>query len=356
MAKTSIEWTRYTFNPWEGCEKVSPACKLCYAWRRDKWIHRGANWGATAPRLFRKAAYWRQPVKWNREAERAGERQRVFCGSLMDIFERHADPGVAVLQAEARARLGAVIRTTPHLIWMLLTKRPEYAAAAAMEMGFDEFPANCWLGVTVETQEYDWRVVELLNIPCQTRFLSLEPLLGMVTLREVARGLDVLFRCDHQTRVEGCCANCSDIPGIDLVITGGESGDGARPSHPDWFRKLRDECVAAGVPFFFKQWGEYRPLGSLDFKRVDSDVISANEDHSVMLRVDGTVVDEDVAPLSPEEYKTAYMMERVGKKNAGRLLDGVEWSELPEVADVRPPAQRPNGATAQPERVEGAAR
>lgn len=259
-----IEWTDHTFNPWWGCTKVSPACKNCYA---EAWAKRvgAAVWGARAPRRFFGDAHWAEPVRWNREAEAEGRRHRVFCASMADVFENRRELD------QWREKLARLIASTPSLDWLLLTKRPDRAAALA-PWG-NVWPQNVWLGTTVETQTWaEQRLPELLKVPARIRFLSCEPLLGHVDVSAWLRGE------------------------LHWVIAGGESGGKARPSDPAWFRSLRDQCLAAGVAFHFKQWGNWAPA----------------EESAPQTRIIGDT------PLI-----------RVAKKAAGRSLDGKTWDQLP---------------------------
>lgn len=291
MAENSnIEWTRHTFNPWIGCQKVGPGCDHCYA---EAWDARGlqrqeTRWGAHAERTRTSPANWRKPLAWNKAAQAAGERHRVFCASLADVFDNHPS-----ILPEWRADLWALIRATPNLAWMLLTKRPGNIAKMLPDDWGNGYP-NVWLGCTVVNQEEaDRDVPKLLEVPAAVRFLSMEPLLGPVDLNHIRlphgsgrTWIDALqpwwVTPDMRTR-------------LDLVIVGGESGPGARPMHPDWARSLRDQCVAAGAAFHFKQWGEYSPL----------------------LCADG--LDDDLM----------WRMVRRGKKAAGRMLDGRTWDQMP---------------------------
>lgn len=229
MGKDSgIEWTHHTFNPWWGCVKVSEACANCYA---ETWAKRigQALWGVNAPRRFFGDNHWREPLKWNAEAARAGERRRVFCSSMADVFEDRVELDVH------RTRLWALIAETPMLDWLLLTKRPEHVEAC-VPWG-DSWPENVWLGTTAENQKWaETRVATIFQIPAKVRFLSCEPLLSEVDLSPW-------------------------LAGIDWVIAGGESGSKARPMQLAWARSLRDQCQAAGVAFHFKQWGNWRPEG-----------------------------------------------------------------------------------------------
>lgn len=327
-ANTKIEWCDHTFNPWIGCTKVSPACAHCYAENetpvrvlREKGRE---TWGKGAPRHRTGRDTWKQPLRWDREAGRTLDamrpgmsrvdvpmaRPRVFCASLADWLDSE-------VPADWLADLLELIRSTPNLDWLLLTKRPELwmkRMGAARPAFCDDAPLhdfisswvsgrapdNVWIGTTVEDQaRADERIPELLKIPARVRFLSCEPLLEAVDLR--------LSRAD---RIVHQMEKCDTFPGfahsgkrsrIDWVICGGESGTKARPMQPDWARGLRDQCRAAGVPFFFKQWGEHAWAFSDDDE------------------------DEPMPAGSPPKPI------RVGKAAAGRKLDGVEHSAFPEV-------------------------
>jgi len=296
MAENSaIEWTTSTFNPWRGCTKVSAGCANCYAETLS-----GRNpgtlgvWGPNGTRVIASEAMWREPVKWNREAEhdqyiwdnldgiaRRGqtppERPRVFCASLADVFEdwqgpmrdskgqplfldpsgkwvappmkpgeqwRHLD------MQDVRARLFSLIDATPNLDWLLLTKRPENL--------FEMLPwqvnpwGNVWLGTSVENQAAaDERIPHLLRVPAAVRFLSCEPLLGPVELSGLVKG-----HCPTHDFPGGFCHGpCPDDQRISWVIVGGESGPGARPCRVEWVRSIVEQCRAASVPVFVKQLG-----------------------------------------------------------------------------------------------------
>ena len=225
MAENSgIEWTHHTFNPWIGCTKVSAACDHCYA---EAWDARGlqglpTRWGPHAARTRTKT--WGNPVKWNREAERLGIRYRVFCASLADVFDNHK-----TILPEWRTDLWSLIRATPHLDWLLLTKRPQNIAKMLPDGWGDGWP-NVWLGTSTENREEMLRRGDALaRVPAFITFWSAEPLVG-----------DPGEIPDHI------------MP--DWVITGGENGTNFRPVNPDWFRSIRDQCQERGVPFLFKQW------------------------------------------------------------------------------------------------------
>ena len=291
MAENSkIEWTDHTFNPWIGCTKVSDGCRFCYAENLMDTRYGRANWGKGKPRVQTSPANWKKPLAWNRQAERDGRRYRVFCASLADVFDFEVDDAW-------RDRLFSLIEATPNLDWLLLTKRPENAKRyLAQRYGGDPFvrggiPENIWIGTSVEDQKAAAsRIPILLEIPAVVRFLSMEPLLGSVDLGPYLEG---------EAR-------------LDWVIVGGESGQHARPSHPEWFLSLRDQCVAAGVAFHFKQWGEWAP----------------GHEHRRVTRGKNTKTIGFNGQGSPLAGRNATMV-RVGKKLAGRLLDGRTWDGLP---------------------------
>ena len=226
MAPNSrIEWTEATWNPLTGCTKVSPGCKNCYAETLSK-RYSYPVWGPDASRRVFGESYWRNPLKWNREAERVGRRARVFCSSMCDIFEDH--PTIN----EEREKLWPLIRETPWLDWQLLTKRADRIKANLPSDWGDGYP-NVWLGVSIENNEYAVRADILRRIPAAVRFVSFEPALGP---------LDAL-----------------DLDGIAWVIYGGESGPGYRQDDPAWARQMLTMCRAAGVGFFYKQSCGPRP-------------------------------------------------------------------------------------------------
>jgi protein gp37 len=230
---SAIEWTDHTFNPVWGCMKVSPACDNCYA---ETLANRfGDHWGPHAEFRTFGDKHWSEPLKWDRAAAKAGKRSRVFCASMADVFDNRWPDGV-------RERLWALIQATPHLDWLLLTKRPQNIGKMLPPDWGDGWP-NVWLGTTVENQdELNRRVPYLRAAPARVRFLSCEPLLGPLEFSNVSSRSDAISQLGKKA-----------FDGIDWVIAGGESGPGARPMHPDWARSLRDQCKAAGVAFFMKQ-------------------------------------------------------------------------------------------------------
>jgi protein gp37 len=231
MAENSkIEWTTHTFNPWIGCQKVSPGCDHCYA---EGWAKRSGQvqWGPHADRKRTSVANWRKPHGWARAAKLAGERHRVFCASLADVFDNQADPSW-------RADLFRLIECTPELDWLLLTKRPENIAKMLPDdwgVGY----ANVWLGTTCEDQKnYDRRWMILRNIPARVRYISYEPAIGPIY--------------DVVGPVNG------SVP--DWIICGGESGHGARTMDEQWARDMRESCRIRGISFFMKQMTGKAPI------------------------------------------------------------------------------------------------
>jgi protein gp37 len=256
---TEISWTDHTFNPWHGCFKVSAGCTNCYAETFSKRVGRNL-WGpsSTTPRLLFGDKHWTEPLKWNDAAEREDIGKRVFCASMADVFEDHP-----MLPPE-RERLWELIDRTPMLDWQLLTKRPENIAAMVPAEWMAKPPANVWYGTSVEDQDAaDERIPKLLGVPAVVRFLSCEPLLGPVDLRMVNLGVRPGALGTFNAYLDSLGATLTDEMGFERrirnrvhwVIAGGESGPKHRPFDPEWARSLRDQCVAAAVPYFFKQVG-----------------------------------------------------------------------------------------------------
>lgn len=251
---TGIAWTDHTFNPWWGCTRVSPGCEHCYA---ETFAKRTGNdvWGKNAGRRFFGDKHWNEPRRWNAKAEAAGQRARVFCASMADVFEDREE-----LHDHRMRLLEELIPETPWLDWQLLTKRPENVLdmvpgdwLGGVEERSGIWPDNCWIGTTVEDQKRaDERIPHLIKIPAPVRFLSCEPLLGPVSLRWAA--WKPLRGGYHLAAYED----------IDWVIVGGESGPKHRPLLLDLARQLRDECEQANVAFFFKQVGGRTPTAGGD--------------------------------------------------------------------------------------------
>lgn len=222
---TNISWADGTFNPWIGCSKISPGCDHCYAARdneRRKWVE---SWGGPGlpPSPRRRTKTWGEPVKWNAKAALTGYKPRIFCASLADVFDNEVDN-------EWRVALWQLLRETPNLRWMILTKR----IGNAKKMLPMDWPfANAGLMATmVNQEEFDRDRDKLMNVPAAWHGISMEPMLG---------GIDI-----------------GDLS-IDWIITGGESGPKFRHTDPDWIRSMRDQCANNNIAFHHKQHGGVRP-------------------------------------------------------------------------------------------------
>ena len=257
---TNIAWCDSTFNPWIGCTQVSPGCDLCYAKTLMDDRLGKARWGVGQPRVRTTTSLWRQPLLWEREHQAFelahGHRRRVFCASLADVFDNE-------VPEQWRFDLVKLIAATPHLDWLLLTKRignaQEMLDDAMLDLSNGSFGwtresalGNVWLGATfVDQAEWDRDVYKLIGVPAAVRFVSLEPMLGRIVMDPALI-----------TRIEGGSQHGQRF--IDWVIVGGESGFPSRPMQIAWPRSVRDQCAAAGVPFFYKQWGGSRPRPKLE--------------------------------------------------------------------------------------------
>lgn len=225
---SKISWTDHTFNPWVGCAKVSPACDNCYA---ESWAKRSGqvSWGLKAERKRTTPENWKQVTKWDKQARESGTRVRVFCASLADVFDD-------AVPHQWRVDLFELIESTTNIDWLLLTKRIHLVDNLTTDWMKSVMADKCWIGATVCNQkEVDRDVKVLLDTPAHIRFLSVEPLLGRVDLVNAVIG----------------------EVSVDWVIVGGESGHNARPMDIDWVRQIRKQCEVGGVPFHFKQWGQW---------------------------------------------------------------------------------------------------
>lgn len=243
-ATTGIKWCDHTFNPWRGCTKVSAGCTNCYA---ETLSRRNPDvlgvWGDDGKRAMAAESYWRQPVQWNKSAERDGVRRRVFCSSLADVFEDRPE------LVSPRRRLWDLIMATPSLDWLLLTKRPQNVARMLGPNGIGVYAKegivpcpqpNVWIGASTEDQRaYEERIEHLMSAPAAVRFISYEPALTNLELDANRGGV----RPWHDGRWLG----------VDWVICGCESGAKRRPMRGWWARSVRDQCRDAGVAFFMKQ-------------------------------------------------------------------------------------------------------
>ncbi len=338
---THIEWTDATWNPITGCSVVSSGCRHCYAMRLagTRLRHHPSRAGLT--REHSAGPIWTGEVRlneqWLDQPLHWRTPRRIFVCAHGDLFH----PAVP---HEWIDRVFAVMALAPQHQFQCLTKRPERMRAwVREERSFDVVLqhwknnrsgqntwhlSNVWLGVSIENQTTaDERIPLLLQTPAAVRFVSAEPLLGPIDLRQSTYGMG----SDRPSPTMQARQLGNPTAGLDWVIAGGESGPGARPSHPDWFRSLREQCQAAGVAFFFKQWGEWAPVGPL---YSDHDI----DEHMAAL---DTYPDDDPrnywitrggAGWRPEFGQPppgSWAMRRCGKRAAGRLLDGRTWSEYP---------------------------
>jgi protein gp37 len=322
MAENSkIEWTDHTFSPWIGCQKVSAACDHCYAEAWDKRF-KGDRWGPHAERTVTKD--WRKVYAWNRKAQKSGVPAKVFSASMADVFDNHQS-----IDPAWREQFWRMVRETQWLVWFLLTKRPQNIKQFLPPDWGIGYP-NVWLGTTVENQtEANRRIPHLLAVPAKVRFLSCEPLLGPIDFDEIPASSDGSFPPLFNSLAGYCrkhfpkmrCGCDKQQPSIDWVIAGGESGPKARPSHLDWFRSLRDQCVDADVPFFFKQMGEWAPY----------DLDSGGQQDWMILDQTGNIDIPDYR--TPDVDAGECAIRRIGKKAAGRSLDGALWDQVPGVGE-----------------------
>jgi protein gp37 len=318
MGSTKIEWTDYSWNPIRTihggyhCTKVSAGCQNCYAEKINMRFGDGVKFHKLLnpvefcinKKQIEKPLHWRKP-------------RRIFVQSMGDLF--HEDIPFSFI-----ANVFYIIHMASQHTYMVLTKRPErmkefiegFAGPKRLQDWAYEYP-NVWLGVTAENQKMaDERIPILLQIPAAKRFVSVEPMLGPTNLAhidaEMAGHKNMYFINALNGRHDDMGRPCNELNKLDWVICGGETGPGARPMHPDWVRSLRDQCQAAGTPFFFKSWGNYCAPSQMP----ESTYRAWDYHHGTE-----TCWRED----DPTPWK-------VGKKAAGRQLDGKEWNEYPREA------------------------
>lgn len=355
---TKIEWATKVWNPFRGCSKVSEGCRNCYA---IKMANRFSGDGGHYEGLVKKT---NSMLNWTGIVQRAPQvlkdplswkkHQRIFMNSMSDLFHESIEDWM-IDEVFGIVLACHVLENRQSHTFMSLTKRPErqreYFSASPRElikrwtkamdgvvimdnpdMMFSEYVAsfsinqifplpNYWVGTSVENQEAaDKRVPEILQVPAAIRFLSMEPLLGPVDLTKV--NLPEQLQPDWSIGNDALKFNAlSDDEDrlyqsenhISWVITGGESGPNARPSNSDWFRSIRDQCTAVGVAFHFKQYGEWIHNTHHNFKNYDG------------MKV------RDVMSKLPNGFTHVDCYRKIGKKNAGRLLDGRTWDEFPDM-------------------------
>jgi len=327
MAATKIEWADRVWNPITGCSSLSEGCRNCYA-KRMAYRLKG-RYGYPKDDPFKVTFHpdrLEEPLHWKKPSQ-------IFVCSMGDLF--HGD-----VKFDWQLQTWLAIEHNPRHTFMILTKRPE-----KMKKFFDFLfrdpvektglrqPFNLYLGVSVENQQTaDERIPILLQIPVAKRFVSVEPMLGPVKLSQdwvdYLEGWDT--EAEHGRHDEH--GNCVDCPvpvqvqteKLDWVLCGGETSPGARPVHPDWIRSLVEQCQAAGVPFFFKSWGEWEKSGhdSTHLLNADGRFVKRSE---AMLRISDTRQDD----LVDRGHLGWIRMKKVGKKRSGRLLDGKIWDEMP---------------------------
>jgi len=340
---SKIEWTDATWNPVRGCSLISDGCTHCYAMKQahrfsgpDKAYEGLTELGPDGPRwngnITLVESELDKPLRWKRP-------RKIFVNSMSDLF--HEDVPDEFME-EVWARMVVCDRH----IFIILTKRPErmYKFLAAQDWNrvskrvvkIEPFAAaktldrkkrgqrifqNVWLGVSVENQKTaDDRIPPLLECPAAVRFVSYEPALGPVDLTNLS--VQTHGGIEQWDALDKVDAGDAEPPApdtvLDWVIAGGESGPGARPSHPDWFRQVRDDCQAAGVPFFFKQWGEWGEIHP-----------TFGENLGGLMRRGTVRIVKAVGENNGRLEKDDVFMRRVGKKGTGDLLDGRQYHQFP---------------------------
>jgi protein gp37 len=319
MADTLIDWADVVWNPITGCSKISPGCDHCYAERMAKRLAGRGGYCIDQPFkvTYHNGDKLYLPMSWKFP-------RRVFVNSMGDLF--HDDVKDTWIDDVLEIIIGH-----PQHTFMVLTKRPArmrrfmnrlykegwISVTGGFPVSQHEPIPNLQLGVTVEGPDQMWRVGELLATRSALRFVSAEPLLGLLDL-SVAK-LPSGATCHPLKVEEGHYPRSGWVGPLGWVIAGGETGPGARPMHPDWVRSVRDQAVAAGTPFSFKQWGEWLPTGQVNPEGKSNDPGWYVGKYSHRWE-DGT----------GKTFPTHSI--RVGKRPAGHLLDGVEWHQFPEVA------------------------
>ena len=338
---TAIAWAHDTANLWHGCKEIHPGCDHCYARAGDaRWG--GDHWGIQ-PRLMIKGV-WDVFKKSQKLALESGKHRRIFVGSMMDIFEvpcsvvnrqgnsqTYIDSSGATQSMETsylRDRyFNEVVPSTPNLLHLMLTKRAPNIRRYVPGEWIVNPPKNVMYGYSPVNQATTDGVDHLLKVPGR-HFVSAEPLLGWLDLTEylAPKWYGVSPSLAKQRGglrfLEGRPISIARLrPKLDWVITGGESGPNARPMHPDWVRKIRDDCAAAGVNFFFKQWGAWLPYAAP----------TADHDNrkSIILSANGAIVERPTYAQAMSTAGDDWLMYNVGAHVAGNTLDGVQHMAVP---------------------------
>lgn len=312
---SKIEWTEQTWEITAGCTECSPGCRECYARR---WIWRfahnpifGDKYKGLVKKTNGKLQWTGRMVLFNGHLEQPLKQKNpttYFIDSRSDLFH----PKVPF---DFIDDIYEVIENCPQHIFIVLTKRVKRALEFyTIANKFHRIPKNIHFCATICNQDEANRIIPiLLQIPQVVRGLSIEPMLGPIELNDTPAGM-ITGPCDEcgETKSNPNCESCMGIPSIDWVVVGGESGPKARPMRPDWVRSIRDQC--ANIPFFFKQWGKWASC-------------SPQDPQCQVVRLDGTVGDNNII----EPYSAP--MKPIGKKKAGRMLDGKIWSEYPKGAE-----------------------
>lgn len=346
--KTKIEWTGtmlpdgnimggFTFNPWWGCVKVSEGCKFCYAEAWDKrW--NGEHWGPNTTRRTFADKHWNEPLKWNKLAGHLGVRLKVFCASMADWAEDN--PSIV----GERARLFQLIKATPNLNWLLLTKRCDEKLLGKLPDDWGQGYDNVWLGTSCENQKAaNDRIPYLLQIPAVVHFISGEPLLGPIDFENIEvnsrqLGFDFEGAEDHVQKFNSLSPESSDFPfALNWVIVGGESGDNARPMHPDWAASIMYQCSKyEDVHFFFKQWGEWQHGSNVvDDNHSGKHIVLLSDGNSCDY-LDNEVYEAFIKSYKPDIWNSLMpnVMAKVGKHKSGKKLSfDKEFIEMPTIYD-----------------------
>lgn len=333
---TKIEWADMTINPVVGCSHCSPGCDNCYAERFAARLAKNPKTAAKYAGIVGDDGKWTGIVDFDVSCLLRLPKQpkRIFVGSMCDLFHD------SVMDNHLEQIMGHIGLTSDnaHHTFMLLTKRPERMREFFTQSKPYRAIKNIWLGVTVCNQaEADAKIPLLLQTLAAVRFVSVEPCLGPVDLGHLSWNIiDSTAEKNAltgKTWIQGNCGESSQtLQGnrLDWVICGGETGPGARPMHPDWVRGLRDQCQAADVPFFFKGWGRWLPCSQCADDDPYIERLSRSTPYTEIGDDGITDTDTGEGVICRNGVNTEQIF-RVGKRRAGRLLDGREWNEFPEV-------------------------